>query len=120
MSRYGGIQERLQRLGRRNELQIERDRIGQSECLNNRDKQLVIKIRHRSFSTWGNIFVPTYMRLDGLDVRADLWSYGACYLEPLFGRRLDGGKEGKRRRNNRLWWSRARLIDKLDLQPVIG
>lgn len=43
MGRYGGIQERLQRLGWRDELQVERDRIGQGKCLDDRNEQLRIR-----------------------------------------------------------------------------
>jgi hypothetical protein len=37
----GGIQERLQRLGWRNELQVEPNRIGHSKCLSSRNEQLI-------------------------------------------------------------------------------
>lgn len=40
VGRYGRIQERLQRLGRRDELQVERDRIAHSKRLNNGNEQL--------------------------------------------------------------------------------
>ena len=44
MGRYGGIQERLEKLGWRDELQVKRNRIGKGKCLDSRNEQLEINI----------------------------------------------------------------------------
>lgn len=48
MHRDGRIQERLQRLGRPDELQVEWNRIGQGKCLNRRNEQLNSANFHQS------------------------------------------------------------------------
>ncbi len=88
MGRNGGIQERLQGLGRPDELEVERNRIGQGKCLDSRNEQLKSgqKLKKSKRAARYVTLARTYMTVDWFNVGGDgLCGYRARHLEPLLG-----------------------------------